>query len=88
MHKIIVFSKDGCHLCERAIDILRGLSSGDKFVLEIIQITTNKELFDKYFLTIPVVRLDGKDLFNAEDIGLPEECRAKLTKMVLDLENS
>ena len=88
MHNIVVFSKDGCHLCERAIEILRNLSSGGKFVLEIVEITRNKELFDKYFLTIPVVRLDGKDLFDAGDIGLPAKCRLKLTKMVRDLENS
>ncbi len=88
MHEIIVFSKTGCHLCERAIDILRDLSGKHKFSLEIVEITTSKELFRKYFLTIPVVRLDGKDVFNAEDIGSPAEFRPKLTKLVQDLENS
>jgi glutaredoxin len=86
LHKIVVFSKDGCHLCERAIDTLRSLEADRKFTLEVVEIASDKQLFDKYFLSIPVVRVDGKDVFDAEDIGLPEQCKSKLTKLVTELE--
>jgi hypothetical protein len=85
MHSIVVFSKEGCHLCERAIGTLESLSTKSKFVLRVVEITTSKELFDEYFLRIPVVRVDGKDLFDAEDIALPEQCTSKLTKLVENL---
>jgi hypothetical protein len=86
LHKIVVFSKEGCHLCERAIDTLKGFEGNSKFLLEVTEITSDKRLFEKYFLRIPVVQLDGKDLFDAEDIGLPEQCNSKLTKLVTELE--
>ena len=86
MHKIIVFSKEGCHLCERAIETLKDLEVSGKFSLQVLDITKDKELFEKYFLRIPVVRVNGNDVFDAEDIGLPEQCRSKLTKMAMELE--
>ncbi|MDA4130492.1 MAG: glutaredoxin family protein [Thaumarchaeota archaeon] len=87
MHKIVVYSKDGCHLCERAIDTLRKLSVGNKFVLEIVTINSDQELFRKYFLSIPVVQVNGKDVLDAEDIGLANDCKTKLTNLVQDLED-
>ena len=87
MHRIIVFSKDGCHLCERAVNILKDLSKNHKFRLEVVEITKNEALFEKYFLKIPVVRVDGKDMFDAEDLRTPLEYKRKLMNLVSDLDN-
>ena len=85
VHSITVFSKDGCHLCERAIDTLRDLSVYNSFDLEIIDISKDKEIFERYALKIPVVRLDGKDVFEVEQIALPDDCRKNLTNLVMSL---
>ena len=86
MHKITVFSKEGCHLCERAIDALRELSNDNTFDLEIVDISKDQTLLERYILKIPVVRLDGKDVFEAEQIALPEDCKNNLRNLVRSLQ--
>lgn len=85
IHKITVLSKEGCHLCEKAIDILRELSMTKYFDLEITDISKDRVLFEKYFLKIPVVRLDGIDVFEVEQIALPSDCKRNIAKLVKDL---
>ena len=85
MHKIRLLAKEGCHLCERAIDTLRNLSTPN-FVLEVMDITKDQMLFEKYFLKIPVVQVDGKDVFEVEQIALPEDCRKNLEELVSNLQ--
>jgi len=83
----VVYAKDGCHLCERAIDTLRSFSSGNRFTLEVVNINSDQKLFRKYFLRIPVVQVDGVDLIDAEDMGLASDSKTKLTNLVNDLED-
>jgi len=66
---------------------LKDLSKDHKFDLEIVEITKDEALFEKYFLKIPVVQVDGKDTYDAEDIGSPHEYKSKLVNLVSDLEN-
>ncbi|MDG6922324.1 MAG: glutaredoxin family protein [Nitrososphaerota archaeon] len=85
IHTITVLSKEGCHLCERAIQTLRDLSMTKRFYLEIVDISKDRVQFEKYFIKIPVVRLDGKDVFEVEQIALPNECKKNLGKLVENL---
>ncbi len=87
MHKITVISKHGCHLCERAIQVLESLKTNANFGLEVLYIEDNPSLHDAYWLKIPVVRLDGKDVFEVEEIALPRDCEEKLGKLVFGLEH-
>ena len=84
-HKISVYSKEGCHLCERAISTLQELASFGKFDLEIIDIKKDEMIFEKYFLKIPVILLDGTAVLEVEQIALPDDCRRKLTALVTNL---
>lgn len=84
-HKITVLTKEGCHLCERAVDTLREQLISHAFDLEIMDISKDQSLFEKYFLKIPVVRLDGKDVFVAEQIALSDDCRRNLENLVKSL---
>jgi glutaredoxin len=86
LHKIVLFSKDGCHLCERAEEILKNLSTISDFELEVVEITKEITIFEKYFLIIPVVQLDGKDVLQVEDIALPQDCKLKLETLVSNLD--
>ena len=85
MHKIRILAKEGCHLCERVINTLRDLSNSN-FELQIIDITRDRMLFEKYFLNIPVVQVDGRDVFQVEQIALPEDCRKNLQELVSNLQ--
>ena len=68
------YSAEGCHLCEKAQDILLQISPDMENIIRYIDITSNKELVKKYGSRIPVVRKmsDGSelgwpfDLFDAE----------------------
>lgn len=85
VHKIRILAKEGCHLCERAIDTLRDLSNPN-FELQVTDITLDQMLFEKYFLKIPVVQVDGRDVYQVEQIALPEDCRRNLQELVSNLQ--
>ncbi len=87
MHKIVVFSKEGCHLCENAIEILKELQKDGKFELEVVDIRTDESLHREYFLKIPVVRLDERKVFEVEDIALQKEAKVKLEHLVSSLKD-
>ena len=86
MHKIVVYSKDGCHLCERAIMKLRDLSNDYEFQLIISEISNERRILEKYVLSIPVVELDGRVVFQASDIIAPGDIEVKLEKVVQALD--
>ena len=63
MTVLTVFSKPGCHLCEQALDVLRGLQGELGFELAELDITGDEELHRAYFDRIPVVQTeDGEEL--------------------------
>lgn len=61
MH-LILYSKIGCHLCEGLQEKLEQITELD-IQLEIREITTNSDWFDRYQYEIPVLYLqtDGID---------------------------
>ena len=86
MHQVIVYSKPGCHLCEAVISILAELSKKKRtFELTVIDITKDESILEKYFLTIPVVSVDGQDVYDAEEIGLSADRKNKLDDLVSSL---
>lgn len=82
MRTIVIFSKDGCHLCERAITRLNELSKSKRFEFKIFDITKEPALFQKYFLSIPVVEIDGEIVFQASDIRTPDDIERKLDAII------
>jgi glutaredoxin len=66
---VTVVSKRGCHLCEKVVDALNSLSSRYNLEVRILDISRDAKLTNKYFLTIPVVQIDGKDVFDAREMG-------------------
>ena len=59
-HRIVVYSKPGCHLCEDALQMLQGLRRQFALTIEEIDITTDRELFKNYFEKIPVLVIDDR----------------------------
>jgi glutaredoxin len=60
---ITVYSRPDCHLCAEAMDALRRLQAELGFALQERDITTDDALHRAYFERIPVVALDGEELF-------------------------
>jgi glutaredoxin len=57
--QVLLFTRSGCHLCEKAEAVLRqhGLSP------QKIDVDANSELRDRYDTCVPVVVIDGKERF-------------------------
>jgi glutaredoxin len=61
---ITLFSKPDCHLCADALAALRALQQELDFDLEEQDITIDDDLHRSYFERIPVVAIDGEELFD------------------------
>jgi hypothetical protein len=61
--KVSVFYGAGCHLCERALAKVRALREELEFELEEIAIDGSPELEARYRELVPVVEIDGEQVF-------------------------
>ena len=66
MRTVTLYSRPGCHLCDEARDVLERLSAQTPFTIEEIDITRDDVLHARYLERIPVVALDGEELFDYE----------------------
>jgi hypothetical protein len=64
-----VVSKKGCHLCEKVAATLNSLAQRYNLDVLVVDIADDPKLHDIYWLTIPAVLIDGKDVFDARHIG-------------------
>ena len=53
--KLILFTTDGCHLCERALDEIELCVQDYHFVIQEVDIATDPELLRQYGTSIPVL---------------------------------
>lgn len=63
MSKIMLYSKPDCSLCDKAETLLRKLQRDFKYEIEVVDITRDQVLFERYCFDIPVVVLDSVELF-------------------------
>jgi glutaredoxin len=61
---ITVYSRADCHLCADAIETLRRLQGELDFSLSERDIDDDETLQRAYFERIPVIALDGEELFD------------------------
>jgi glutaredoxin len=61
---VTLYSKPDCHLCVDARALLLGLQPRLGFQLDEVDITGDDELHRAYFERIPVVAVDGEELFD------------------------
>ncbi len=79
---VTVISKKGCHLCEKVVSALDSFSSKYDLEVRVLDISRDAKLTNKYFLTIPIVQIDGKDVFEGKDMTADEGYVAKLEQLV------
>ena len=64
MRAVVMYSRPGCHLCEEARAVLDGLRERLPFALTEVDIEADAALHARYLERIPVVTLDGEELFD------------------------
>jgi glutaredoxin len=66
MIDVTLYTRIGCHLCEEAERVLRQEQSATPFHLELVDVDRDPELARRYGVRVPVVAVDGQDLFEYE----------------------
>ena len=63
MHRVVLYSRPGCHLCDVARETI--LSQRERLGFEFIEvdIEADDELELEYGIRIPVVEVDGEEAF-------------------------
>ncbi|WP_037500388.1 glutaredoxin family protein [Solirubrobacter soli] len=64
MTTVTLYSRPGCHLCEEARAVLDRLRANTPFDVEEIDIEGDDVLHARYLTRIPVVAIDGEELFD------------------------
>ena len=75
---IKLLSKPGCHLCDDALLVLRRLRAEHGFSLHVVDIECDDGLHARYLERIPVVALDGEELYDfaVDEADLTRRLRA------------
>jgi glutaredoxin len=61
---VTLYSRPGCHLCDDAREALARVRERAAFELDEVDIETDDALHARYLERIPVVALDGEELFD------------------------
>ena len=60
---VTVYHAEGCHLCDRAIDVVREARGQQQFALELVDIGGVEVLEATYREHLPVIEIDGVRAF-------------------------
>jgi hypothetical protein len=63
MALVTLYGKPGCHLCDDARAVVERVSAQRSFDLREVDVTLDPVLFREYGERIPVLSLDGEELF-------------------------
>jgi glutaredoxin len=64
MRTVTLYGRPDCHLCTEARAALERVRTAHPFAIEEVDIEADDELFKRYLERIPVVALDGEELFD------------------------
>ena len=64
MRTVTLYSRPGCHLCDDAREALERVRAAVPFALHEVDIEQDDVLHARYLERIPVVALDGDELFD------------------------
>jgi glutaredoxin len=74
MRTVTLYGRPGCHLCDDARAALERVRARRPFQLREVDIEADDALFKRYLERIPVVALDGEELF---ELFVDEEALAR-----------
>ncbi len=76
--RVTLYHAKGCHLCERAREVVEAVHAEVAFELELVDIGGDPELEARYRERLPVVEIDGEPAFTF--FVTPESLRAALLR--------
>jgi glutaredoxin len=59
-----LYGRPGCHLCDDARAVLARIAADYTFLLQEVDIDADDRLFKAYLERIPVLALDGEELYD------------------------
>jgi glutaredoxin len=62
--RVTVYVRPGCHLCDQALGVLADIRARHAFSLDVVDIETDDALHARYLERIPVIALDGEELYD------------------------
>ncbi len=65
-HKVVLYTKEGCCLCDRAKQLLGRLTEEYSLEIEEVDIAHEAALMEQYGRIIPVVVIDGRLRFESK----------------------
>jgi glutaredoxin len=63
VRRVVVYHAQGCHLCDRALEIVEEVRREIEFELRLVDIGGDAELEARYREFLPVVEIDGERAF-------------------------
>jgi glutaredoxin len=76
---VTIYGRPGCHLCDDALVVLERIRADAPFTLETVNIEEDDALLRAYLERIPVVALDGDEVY---DFRVDEaDLRARLARV-------
>lgn len=63
MHDVVVYSRDGCHLCDIVKETLAQVQDDADFQWREVDIDADPDLRQRYNDEVPVVFIDGRKAF-------------------------
>ncbi|HEY7731794.1 MAG TPA: glutaredoxin family protein [Gaiellaceae bacterium] len=76
MRRVVVYHGKGCHLCERALEVVEAARRELAFDLELVAVDGDPVLERRYRELLPVVEIDGERAFTY--VVPPAALRARL----------
>jgi uncharacterized membrane protein len=89
MIKVIMFSREECHLCDQALDDLQALQAVVQHKLEVVNIDGNLDLQKKYGVDIPVIEVGPyrlKSPFTLQDLEITLRAAAEREKNLAEID--
>ncbi|MGC5326942.1 glutaredoxin family protein [Brevibacillus sp. SYSU BS000544] len=79
--QIVLYGRPGCHLCDDVEKLIKRVGREFPLILTLVDITGDDELHQKHMFTIPVVAIDGEEVFPSVTSVVTEyEFREELTR--------
>jgi glutaredoxin len=69
MTTVVVYTKEGCHLCENVISNLEKLASERPLEISRRDISESSEMYERYKHVIPVVDFNGKIMLGGSTLS-------------------
>jgi hypothetical protein len=66
MRRVVLYSRVGCHLCDTARDVVLAVRERHPFHFDEIDIEGSDDLVREYGIRIPVLTVDGEEVFEIE----------------------